>query len=57
VENLFDGGMLVLAVGLAGYAARRRLRAAAAARNLTSASPATPSPAVESAMPDTAPQQ
>jgi ribose transport system permease protein len=34
VESLFNGGMLVVAVGLAGYAARRRLRAAAAARGL-----------------------
>lgn len=30
VESLFNGGMLVLAVGLAGYAARRRRRVAAA---------------------------
>lgn len=34
VESLFNGAMLVLAVGLAGYAARRRLRTAAAARGL-----------------------
>lgn len=34
VEPLFNGGMLILAVGLAGYAARRRLRAAAAARGI-----------------------
>ena len=33
VESLFNGGMLVLAVGLAGYAARRRLRVAAASRS------------------------
>jgi len=33
VSSLFDGALLVLAVGLAGYAARRRLRAAAAGRS------------------------
>ncbi|MHB1613561.1 MAG: ABC transporter permease [Actinomycetes bacterium] len=33
VDSLFNGGMLVLAVGLAGYAARRRLRVAAASRS------------------------
>ena len=31
VENLFNGAMLVLAVGLAGYAHRRRERRQAAA--------------------------
>ncbi len=37
VESLFNGGMLILAVGLAGYAARRRLRVAAAARGIGAA--------------------
>ncbi len=34
VESLFNGGMLVLAVGLAGYAARRRLRNMASPRGV-----------------------
>lgn len=45
VESLFNGGMLVLAVGLAGYAARRRRRIAAAshaAELATAAQPAEP---------------
>ena len=41
VEPVFNGAMLVLAVGLAGYAARRRLRTAAAARNLDATPPPT----------------
>lgn len=52
VESLFNGGMLVLAVGLAGYAARRRLRAAAASRGigaapLTDAAAREPAPSGE----------
>ncbi|MFE1884533.1 ABC transporter permease [Streptomyces diastatochromogenes] len=39
---LFYGGTLLLAVGLAGYSARRRLRAGTAARDLPSAPPPPP---------------
>jgi ribose transport system permease protein len=42
VESLFNGGMLVLAVGLAGYAARRRRRIAAAAQAAELAAAAAP---------------
>ncbi|UOB14509.1 ABC transporter permease [Streptomyces sp. HP-A2021] len=41
---LFHGGTLLIAVGLAGYAARRRLRGGAAARD-TPAAPSPPPPA------------
>ncbi|MFI8829978.1 ABC transporter permease [Streptomyces afghaniensis] len=42
---LFHGGTLLIAVGLAGYAARRRLRGGAAARDTPAApSPPPPSP-------------
>ncbi len=41
VDSLFNGGMLVLAVGLAGYAARRRLRLAAASRAADARPPAS----------------
>ena len=54
VENLFDGGMLVIAVGLAGYAARRRLRTAAAARTAAATgalATADPAPADETGAP------
>ncbi|SOD89822.1 ABC transporter permease [Streptomyces sp. Ag109_G2-15] len=39
---LFYGGTLLLAVGLAGYSARRRMRAGTAARDLPSAPPPPP---------------
>ncbi|CAM5693064.1 hypothetical protein SAFG77S_04082 [Streptomyces afghaniensis] len=44
---LFHGGTLLIAVGLAGYAARRRLRGGAAARD----TPAAPSPPPSSPSP------
>ncbi|MEU0244284.1 ABC transporter permease [Streptomyces sp. NPDC006235] len=40
---LFHGGTLLIAVGLAGYAARRRLRGGAAARDTPAAPPPPPS--------------
>ncbi|GAA2599496.1 ABC transporter permease [Streptomyces roseoviolaceus] len=40
---LFHGGTLLIAVGLAGYAARRRLRGGAAARDSPAAPPPPPS--------------
>ncbi|CAM5299991.1 ABC transporter permease [Streptomyces aurantiogriseus] len=46
--SLFNGGTLLLAVGLAGYSARRRLRAGATATRRSPASP-TPAPASASA--------
>ncbi|MET9393582.1 ABC transporter permease [Streptomyces sp. NPDC006624] len=42
---LFHGGTLLIAVGLAGYAARRRLRGGAAAGDTPAAPPPPPSPA------------
>ncbi|MFD6168797.1 ABC transporter permease [Streptomyces coeruleorubidus] len=48
---LFHGGTLLIAVGLAGYAARRRLRGGAAARD----TPAAPPPPPSSAPPPSAP--
>ncbi|ELP61987.1 ABC transporter permease [Streptomyces turgidiscabies] len=45
---LFNGGTLLLAVGLAGYSARRRLRAGATA---TRRSPSTPVPEAATAQP------
>ncbi|GAA2331909.1 ABC transporter permease [Streptomyces sparsogenes] len=48
VEPLFNGGTLVLAVGLSGFAQRRRIRATAAtAARAASAPPASESSAVE----------
>jgi ribose transport system permease protein len=41
---LFHGGTLLIAVGLAGYAARRRLRGGAAARDTPAAPPPPPPP-------------
>ncbi|CAM5701940.1 ABC transporter permease [Streptomyces coeruleorubidus] len=48
---LFHGGTLLIAVGLAGYAARRRLRGGAAARD----TPAAPPPPPSSAPPPSSP--
>ncbi|MGR6974255.1 ABC transporter permease [Streptomyces cynarae] len=46
--NLFNGGTLLLAVGLAGYSARRRLRAGAtASRTSLSQPPSSPDPTSE----------
>ncbi|WP_030683779.1 ABC transporter permease [Streptomyces cellulosae] len=44
---LFNGGTLLLAVGLAGWSARRRLRAGATATRRSLSSPATSTPATE----------
>ncbi|MCX5254914.1 ABC transporter permease [Streptomyces canus] len=45
---LFNGGTLLIAVGLAGYAARRRLRGGAARDTTATPPPPPPSPAPES---------
>lgn len=48
---LFHGGTLLIAVGLAGYAARRRLRGGAAARDTPAAPPPPPSSTPPSSTP------
>jgi ribose transport system permease protein len=49
IEPLFNGATLVIAVGMAGWAARRRMRA----RNVAEEAPA-PSPATNSKTANTA---
>ncbi|MDQ0746781.1 ribose transport system permease protein [Streptomyces africanus] len=52
---LFHGGTLLIAVGLAGYAARRRLRGGAAARDTPAAPPPPPSSPPPSPPPPSSP--
>ncbi|MER7407305.1 ABC transporter permease [Streptomyces sp. NPDC000070] len=52
---LFHGGTLLIAVGLAGYAARRRLRGGAAARDTLAAPPPPPSSPPPSSPPPSSP--
>ncbi|MFH8658884.1 ABC transporter permease [Streptomyces afghaniensis] len=52
---LFHGGTLLIAVGLAGYAARRRLRGGAAARDTPAAPPPPPSTPAPSSPPPSSP--